>query len=174
MNPRDRILEYALWRLHAPQPETDLAVEVRRAWERGAVGPDLADMPADDLPEFDEPEAGGVRAARRAALALAAAAALVAALVGALLLRERPRTLAELSRPVARLEGSTWGVRAGSATLSAGEEALAQEGDPITVTYWPLKDGRLGGHFETATLSDGRVMRGAGGPRGVDGEGPAP
>jgi hypothetical protein len=51
---------------------------------------------------------------------------------------------------------------------------LLHEGDLITVTYWPLKDGRPGGHFETATLRDGRVLRGAGGPRGVDGDGPAP
>jgi hypothetical protein len=51
---------------------------------------------------------------------------------------------------------------------------LLQAGDAITVRYWPLKDGRPGGHFESATLHDGRVMRGAGGPRGVDGDGPAP
>jgi hypothetical protein len=37
-------------------------------------------------------------------------------------------------------------------------------GDKITVEYWPLKDGRIGGHFEKATFSDGRSLRGAGGP----------
>jgi hypothetical protein len=49
---------------------------------------------------------------------------------------------------------------------------LLRQGDPITVTYWPLKDGRPGGHFESATLQDGRVLRGAGGPRGLNGDGP--
>jgi hypothetical protein len=53
-------------------------------------------------------------------------------------------------------------------------KSLLQAGDPITVTYWPLKDGRPGGHFEAAILRDGRVMRGAGGPRGLNGDGPAP
>jgi hypothetical protein len=49
---------------------------------------------------------------------------------------------------------------------------LLRQGDRITVTYWPLKDGRPGGHFESATLQDGRVLRGSGGPRGVNGDGP--
>jgi hypothetical protein len=39
-------------------------------------------------------------------------------------------------------------------------------GDPIAVTYWPLTDGRTGGHFAVATRADGSVMRGAGGPGG--------
>jgi hypothetical protein len=51
---------------------------------------------------------------------------------------------------------------------------LLRAGDPITVTYWPLKDGRPGGHLEAVTLGDGRVLRGAGGPRGVNGDGPVP
>ena len=37
-------------------------------------------------------------------------------------------------------------------------------GERITVDYWPLKDGRTGGHFLKATHADGRVERGAGGP----------
>ena len=37
-------------------------------------------------------------------------------------------------------------------------------GDKIVVEYWPLKDGRVGGHFERATFPDGRTLRGAGGP----------
>jgi hypothetical protein len=41
-------------------------------------------------------------------------------------------------------------------TLTAGEE--------ISVEYWPLKDGRTGGHFLQATLGEGRIIRGAGGP----------
>jgi thiosulfate/3-mercaptopyruvate sulfurtransferase len=37
-------------------------------------------------------------------------------------------------------------------------------GEKITVEYWPLKDGRTGGHFVKATHADGRVAPGAGGP----------
>ncbi|HEX3836094.1 MAG TPA: DUF6152 family protein [Steroidobacteraceae bacterium] len=47
-------------------------------------------------------------------------------------------------------------------------------GDRITVEYWPVKDGRMGGHLNTATLPDGRVLRGAGGPEVRDGRAPAP
>ena len=39
-------------------------------------------------------------------------------------------------------------------------------GDSIAVTYWPLLDGRTGGHFAVATRADGSVIRGAGGPGG--------
>jgi hypothetical protein len=42
-------------------------------------------------------------------------------------------------------------------------------GDSVTVSYWPLRDGRPGGHFMSATFPDGRELKGAGGPRGVDG-----
>jgi hypothetical protein len=37
-------------------------------------------------------------------------------------------------------------------------------GDKVTIEYWPLKDGRNGGHFEQATFADGHTLRGAGGP----------
>ena len=37
-------------------------------------------------------------------------------------------------------------------------------GEKISVEYWPLKDGRNGGHFVQATRADGQVLRGAGGP----------
>jgi hypothetical protein len=37
-------------------------------------------------------------------------------------------------------------------------------GDKITVEFWPLKDGGRGGHFEKATLPDGHMLEGAGGP----------
>jgi hypothetical protein len=50
-------------------------------------------------------------------------------------------------------------------TFAAGEE--------LTIEYWPLLDGRTGGHFRLATRADGSVIRGAGGPRGVDGTLPA-
>jgi hypothetical protein len=42
-------------------------------------------------------------------------------------------------------------------------------GEALTVEYWPLLDGRTGGHFREATRADGSTLRGAGGPRGVDG-----
>ena len=37
-------------------------------------------------------------------------------------------------------------------------------GEKVTVEYWPLRDGRTGGHFVKATHEDGRVALGAGGP----------
>lgn len=37
--------------------------------------------------------------------------------------------------------------------------------EPVTIEYWPLLDGRTGGHFASATRADGSVVRGAGGPR---------
>jgi hypothetical protein len=37
-------------------------------------------------------------------------------------------------------------------------------GEKISVAFWPLKDGRTGGHFIKATHADGRVSPGAGGP----------
>jgi hypothetical protein len=43
------------------------------------------------------------------------------------------------------------------------KDALAA-GETITVDYWPLKDGRNGGHFVKATRSDGRTLPGVGGP----------
>jgi hypothetical protein len=46
-------------------------------------------------------------------------------------------------------------------TFAAGEE--------LTFEYWPLADGRTGGHFARAVRADGSEIRGAGGPRGVDG-----
>jgi hypothetical protein len=39
-------------------------------------------------------------------------------------------------------------------------------GEPLAVTYWPLADGRTGGHFAVATRVDGSVVRAAGGPGG--------
>jgi hypothetical protein len=37
-------------------------------------------------------------------------------------------------------------------------------GETITVEYWPLRDGRNGGHFVKATRSNGRTLPGVGGP----------
>ena len=45
------------------------------------------------------------------------------------------------------------------ATFAAGEK--------LSVTYWPLLDGRTGGHFAVATRVDGTFIRAAGGPGGA-------
>jgi hypothetical protein len=37
-------------------------------------------------------------------------------------------------------------------------------GEKVSVEYWPLKDGRHGGHFVQATRADGQVLVGTGGP----------
>ncbi len=46
-------------------------------------------------------------------------------------------------------------------------------GEKLAVEFWPLRDGRKGGHLKQLTRSDGTVMQGAGGPRGLDGTDPA-
>lgn len=38
--------------------------------------------------------------------------------------------------------------------------------EKLAITYWPLTDGRPGGHFAVATRLDGSELRGAGGPGG--------
>jgi hypothetical protein len=44
------------------------------------------------------------------------------------------------------------------------------QGEKLAITYWPLLDGRTGGHFAVATRTDGTSIYGAGGPGGgVDG-----
>jgi hypothetical protein len=40
-------------------------------------------------------------------------------------------------------------------------------GEPVTIEYWRLLDGRTGGHFAAATRADGSVVRGVGGPPSV-------
>jgi hypothetical protein len=50
--------------------------------------------------------------------------------------------------------------------------ASLKAGDKIIVDYWPVKDGRKGGHLNKATLPDGRVLVGAGGPEVRDGRAP--
>jgi Family of unknown function (DUF6152) len=45
------------------------------------------------------------------------------------------------------------------------KETLAV-GEKVSIAYWPLADGRTGGHFAVATRVDGSVIRGAGGPGG--------
>jgi hypothetical protein len=46
-------------------------------------------------------------------------------------------------------------------------------GEKIAVEFWPLRDGRKGGHLKEITRSSGAKMQGAGGPRGLDGTDPA-
>jgi hypothetical protein len=45
-------------------------------------------------------------------------------------------------------------------TLTAGEK--------VSVDYWPLKDGRNGGHFVKAVHQDGHISWGIGGPNGAN------
>jgi hypothetical protein len=40
-------------------------------------------------------------------------------------------------------------------------------GEKVSIAYWPLLDGRTGGHFAVATRVDGSVVRAAGGPGGA-------
>lgn len=42
-------------------------------------------------------------------------------------------------------------------------------GESVSIEYWPLKDGRTGGHLTSVTRSDGSVLKGVGGPRGAEG-----
>jgi hypothetical protein len=51
-------------------------------------------------------------------------------------------------------------------TRAGWSKSTFTPGEKITVEYWPLKDGRNGGHFNKATHADGRVSVGAGGPNG--------
>lgn len=46
-------------------------------------------------------------------------------------------------------------------------------GQPVELQYWPLRDGRKGGHLKNIRFADGRLLQAAGGPRGVDGTDPA-
>ncbi len=60
-----------------------------------------------------------------------------------------------------------------NALTRLGWSAMAlKAGDKITVEYWPLRDGRVGGHYNKATTADGRVLVGAGGPAAADGRAP--
>lgn len=43
-----------------------------------------------------------------------------------------------------------------------------QTGEKVSLTYWPLKDGRTGGQFVKAVHEDGHVTWGMGGPNGVN------
>ena len=47
-------------------------------------------------------------------------------------------------------------------------KTILQAGDAITVEFWPLRDGRKGGHLSKVTLPDGRVIGSVGGIAGRD------
>jgi len=42
--------------------------------------------------------------------------------------------------------------------------AALAAGEPLTITYYPLKDGRAGGHFIAGERPDGTTLLGLGGP----------
>ncbi len=56
-----------------------------------------------------------------------------------------------------------------SSRAAAGRRRRSPRAKSVTIEYWPLVDGRPGGHYKQATRADGSVLNGAGGPRGVDG-----
>jgi hypothetical protein len=43
-------------------------------------------------------------------------------------------------------------------------KSTLEPGQALTVTYFPLKDGRSGGHFIRGTRPDGSTVEGRGGP----------
>ena len=51
-------------------------------------------------------------------------------------------------------------------TQQGWSETYFSEGETVAITFWPLSDGRTGGHLAVATRSDGTVIRGAGGRSG--------
>jgi hypothetical protein len=52
-------------------------------------------------------------------------------------------------------------------------KAVLPASQEVALDYWPLRDGRKGGHLKSITFPDGRVLQAAGGPRGLDGTDPA-
>lgn len=50
----------------------------------------------------------------------------------------------------------------GLSTRARHKDSL-RAGDKVTVEYWPLRDGRNGGHLALATLADGRKLQSVGG-----------
>ena len=46
-------------------------------------------------------------------------------------------------------------------------------GQEVVIEYWPLRDGRMGGHLKSLKFPDGRELQAAGGPRGLNGTDPA-
>lgn len=141
MDLSERLLEYALWRLHHEPAPSDLAQRVRAAWERGAPGPDLgawlaafphAGARSEDGPFADEAPrrpAPGRRRRRGLAWTLALAGA-GAALALVLRSGSRAAPLGRLEAPLARRAADargaargTWSLARGSLALGSGEPA---------------------------------------------------
>lgn len=62
----------------------------------------------------------------------------------------------------------------GALTRLGWSATALKPGEKITLQYWPLKDGRKGGHCEKVIFSNGRALYGAGGPAVRDGRAPRP
>ncbi len=113
-DPRERLIDHALGRLHRGAADPDLADRVATAWERGVQGPALDDLPEgrSDLPAA---ERGIPPHPTRRPGHLLAAAALVAALLGVWILRpfgaRDDRVVARLSRPLPQRIAGTWSER---------------------------------------------------------------
>lgn len=57
-----------------------------------------------------------------------------------------------------------WAFENGSPTVLEAHgwsKNVLKAGDKITVEYWPLRSGAIGGHWEKGKLADGRVLQGA-------------
>ncbi len=57
-----------------------------------------------------------------------------------------------------------WALENGSPTVLEAHgwsKDVLKAGDKITVEYWPLRSGEIGGHWEKGKLADGRVLQGA-------------
>jgi hypothetical protein len=52
-------------------------------------------------------------------------------------------------------------------TANGWNGSALKPGDKITVEYWPLRDGRPGGHWEKGSLPDGRALTSLSGPKRV-------
>lgn len=138
MDPRDRIVDYALLRLLRGPEERDLSERVRRAWERGVPGSSLEDLDREELERAAGGAGGSGRRARRARARWlrvhlpAAAAVLAVALGGRWWIGRRAPAVATLSRPLPVLEGDRW-LPGGRDALAAGEPAFVDGGGPVTV-----------------------------------------
>ena len=55
-----------------------------------------------------------------------------------------------------------WGFENGSPSVLQGHgwnKDVLKTGDKVTVEYWPLRDGTIGGHCEKVTLADGPTLQ---------------
>ena len=57
-----------------------------------------------------------------------------------------------------------WAFENGSPTVLEAHgwsKDVLKAGDKVTVEYWPLRSGAIGGHWEKGKLADGHVLQGA-------------